>query len=301
MLGILKRLIAGASALRLEGAMLTDVGCVREDNEDSIAFVKAGGGKDRRNEVLVVVADGMGGHAAGEVASAMAVDLVRQIFFRSNGAIPKRLANALASANRAIFDHAADDPHLRGMGTTCTVIAFDGARIFLGHVGDSRAYLLRKGKLHQLSQDHTLVARMVREGLLTPAQARTHPQSNVITQSVGAKPEITPDVWRTGVRIALDDRLVVCSDGLHGVVSDDCICQIAAGPDPRAAARDLIAAARAGGGPDNISVGVFVAAPVNEPANASERGAERGRTRPFDRLVKTRSEPPPSLIARGSK
>ena len=290
MFGFLKRLHSGAPSLRLDGAMLTDVGSVRQGNEDSIAFVTAGSGE--RGESLVVVADGMGGHAAGEVASAMAVDAVRQVFFGSKGSIPARLAKALSSANRAIFDLAADDPQRQGMGTTCTVIAFDGARIFLGHVGDSRAYLLRKGQLNQLSQDHTLVARMLREGLLTPAQAKSHPQSNVITQCVGTKPAIEPDVWRKGLKIARGDRLVVCSDGLHGVVGDARICQIAAGANPREAAQELIAAAIAGGGPDNISVGVFLAVSSNEPAKVLARDASRSRTRPVDRLVEAHSEPP---------
>ncbi len=293
MFGFLKKLIAGAQSMRLEGAMLTDVGSVRQGNEDRIAFVTAGGGKDSgRNEALVVVADGMGGHAAGEVASAMAVDVVRQVFFGTKGSIPGRLAQALSSANRAIFDLAANDPQRQGMGTTCTVIAFDGARIFLGHVGDSRAYLLRKGKLHQLSQDHTLVARMLREGLLTPAQARTHPQGNVITQAVGTKPAIEPDIWRKGMKIANGDRLVVCSDGLHGVVGDVRISEIAGGADPREATQELIAAALAGGGPDNISVGVFRAASSNGGAVVTARTAACNRTRPVDRLMEAHSEPP---------
>jgi protein phosphatase len=179
-----------------------------------------------------------------------------------------------------------------GAWATCTIIAFDGARIFLGHVGDSRAYLLRNGNLQQLSQDHTLVARMLRAGLLTPDEARTHPQSNVITQSVGARPAIKPDVWRKGLKVARGDRLVVCSDGLHGVVGDDRIKQIAAGAEPRAAAQELIAAARAGGGPDNISVGVFVAAPSSAPATAPECAAVGNRTRPVDRMIEARSHSP---------
>jgi protein phosphatase len=117
MFGFFKRLTAGMADLRLVGAILTDVGCVRDGNEDHIAFVTAARGKEwKRNEALVVVADGMGGHAAGEVASAMAVDVVRQVFFGSKGSIPTRLDKALAGANRAIYDVAANDPQRRGMG-----------------------------------------------------------------------------------------------------------------------------------------------------------------------------------------
>ena len=292
MFEILKRLFSGAPDLRLEGAILTDIGCVRAGNEDSIAFVTAGVGKTKeQDEALVVVADGMGGHAAGEVASAMAVDIVRQVFFTAKGTIPFRLAKALSAANSAIFELAANEPERRGMGTTCTAVAFDGARIFLGHVGDSRAYLLRKGKLDQLTNDHTLVARMVREGLLTPEQATTHPQSNVITQSVGTKPANEPDIWRKGLKLAGGDLLVICSDGLHGVVSDEKIQKLAANADPRQAAQDLIAAARAGGGPDNISVGVFRATAAAERKAVPERDVTRSQTRPLDRPLDLQVEP----------
>jgi len=295
MFGGLKRLLTRAPDLRLEGALLTDVGCIREGNEDSVAFATAGGG-----EALVVVADGMGGHAAGEVASAMAVDVVRQVFFGSRGSIPTRLMQALARANRAIFDFGARDRQRQGMGTTCTVVAFDGAQIFLAHVGDSRAYLLRNGKLQQLSEDHTLVARMLREGLLTAAEAANHPQGNVITKAVGTKPDIEPDVWRKGVKILEGDRLVVCSDGLHGVVDEDRIREIVCGADPRTAAQALIAAARAAGAPDNVSVGVYVAAPANAPAKAGQLERSCEDTRPLDRWDGPEGDPPTQLLARGS-
>jgi len=148
--------------------MRTDPGLVREQNEDAVAWITP---QDKNVAAsygsLALVADGMGGHAAGEVASQLAADVIRRVYYDLKGAPSKVLAMAFSAANRAIIDYAAEHPECKGMGTTCTALAFRDGNAWLAHVGDSRAYLLRKGKLMQLSEDQTLVAKMVRKGSIT--------------------------------------------------------------------------------------------------------------------------------------
>ena len=134
----------------------------------------------------------MGGHAAGEVASALAADVIRRLYYDLDGAIPQVLADAFAAANRAILEYAAEHPECRGMGTTCTVLAFRDDKAWLAHIGDSRAYLLRDRKLHQLSEDQTLVAKLVSEGALTQERGRHSPMHNVILQALGTTAKIKP-------------------------------------------------------------------------------------------------------------
>src|ERR1700733_15491524 len=149
-------------AMQIIGALRTDPGLVRELNEDTVAWVTPQDKAiaDSRGS-LAMVADGMGGHAAGEVASALAADVIRRVYYDLKGPAPKVLAMAFSEANRAIMDYAAEHPECKGMGTTCTAVAFRDDKAWLGHVGDSRAYLLRKDRLMQLTEDQTLVAKMV--------------------------------------------------------------------------------------------------------------------------------------------
>src|SRR5271168_537115 len=152
-------------AMQIIGAMRTDPGLVRELNEDTVVWAtpQDKAVADSRGS-LALVADGMGGHAAGEVASALAADVVRRLYYDLDGSIPQVLANAFAAANRAIIEYAQEHPECRGMGTTCTVLAFRDSQAWLAHIGDSRAYLLRDRHLVQLSEDQTLVAKLVSEG-----------------------------------------------------------------------------------------------------------------------------------------
>src|SRR5262249_5219464 len=244
--------------LRLDGAMLTDVGAVRPHNEDAVAFVvpapsATGSGQDS----LALVADGMGGHAAGEVASALAAEVIRRVFYERKGDPREALAAAFAAANKAVFDYAQSHPECAGMGTTCTALAVRGDTAWLAHVGDSRAYLLRGTKLTQLSEDHTLVAKMVREGVLTEEEARQGEHQNLILQALGTGEKIEPDVWSEGLPLAASDILILCSDGLYNLVADDKIADLAGRLPPLEACRSLIQSAIAAGGDDNISVGVF--------------------------------------------
>ncbi|MBV9982347.1 protein phosphatase 2C domain-containing protein, partial [Bradyrhizobium sp.] len=251
--------------LRFDAAMLSNVGVVRALNEDVVLYATAPeGDAGEKRGTLALVADGMGGHAAGEVASALAAEVVRRVFYELDGPPSTVLTSAFAAANRAILDWARNHPECSGMGTTCTAMALTEREAWLAHIGDSRAYLLRSGSLTQLSEDQTLVATLVREGRLSKEEAEHSPVSNVITQALGMGPEIEPIIWQKPLTLLADDVIVLCSDGLSGAVPDAEIGDIAGRLPPGEACEALIAAANAAGGHDNISVGVVRVAVENE-------------------------------------
>jgi protein phosphatase len=259
------------AALHIIGAMRTDVGLVRTLNEDSVVWVTPGD-QDvaTRRGSLALVADGMGGHAAGEVASAIAADVVREIYYDLDGPVPDVLGSAFAVAHRAILEYAEAHPECKGMGTTCTVLAFRDQQAWLGHIGDSRAYLLRDRSLTQLSRDQTLVAKLVSEGTLTQQEADQSPMHNVILQALGASPQIKPMIAAKGIKLHPGDVLILCSDGVSNMVSDDRIAEIAARLPPQEACDALIEAALAAGGHDNASLGVFSVTDGTEARRAPE-------------------------------
>jgi protein phosphatase len=277
-----------SSRLCFDAAMLSNVGAVRALNEDVVLYASAPeSGTAAKRGTLALVADGMGGHAAGEVASALAAEVVRRVFYELEGSVSTVLASAFAAANRAILDWAAHHTECSGMGTTCTVLALTDREAWLAHIGDSRAYLLRDGSLTQLSEDQTLVANLVREGKITKEEAEHSPVSNVILQALGMGPEIAPIIWNRPLGLLADDVIVLCSDGLSGAVSDAVIGEIAGRLPPGEACEALIAAALAAGGHDNISVGVLKVAAETEPATPSGQTTRRmravaGATRRFD-------------------
>lgn len=204
---------------------------------------------------LWAVADGVGGYEAGDVASKMAVDIlaanVRSAWERG-GAPAVFLGQAIRSINEAILAES-DRRGADGMGTTLTTVAFDGEYLYLGHTGDTRAYLIRGGNIRQLTDDHSLVGELMRKGTLTESEAMQHPQRNVITHALGLEPEARIDVAKE--RAESGDRVVVCSDGLTGLVSADEIMNVVlAGTGPDAAARELVEMSNSRGGYDNITV-----------------------------------------------
>lgn len=282
-----------ASPVRLhfDAAMLTDVGAVRTLNEDVIVYAtgpESEGTPDRG--ALALVADGMGGHAAGEVASALAAEIVRRAFYEVDGPVPVVLESAFSAANRAILDWAAAHPECAGMGTTCTALALRDNAAWLAHIGDSRAYLLRDGSLQQLSDDQTLVAGLVREGKLTKEEAAHSPVSNVIVQALGMGPDIAPVIWNDPLTLVAGDILILCSDGLSGMVSDAVIADLAGRSPASEACQALVDAALAAGGQDNVSVGVLRVTD-KEPASAS--GPTTRQMRVPDDVASTRQIPLP--------
>jgi len=205
---------------------------------------------------IFVVADGMGGHAAGEVASDMAVRAVARELGSLRGLddndVAERMRNAIQTANGAIFERTLSEHDKRGMGTTVTSLALFGGRFLIGQVGDSRGYLLREGKLAQLTKDHSYVQEQVDAGYLTPEQARTHPYSNVITRCVGANSDVIPDIYVGTVRPS--DLFLLASDGLTGMLEDHELEQIlVSGEMPQHQVDALIDEANRHGGLDNIT------------------------------------------------
>jgi serine/threonine protein phosphatase PrpC len=242
-----------AKQLRLEVADLTDVGRKREINEDSVTLVVP---KDARmmehKGALFIVADGMGGHAAGEVASEMAVELIRDRYYADpNSDAVESLTRALKEANEAIFRRANELAGRAGMGTTCVAAVLKGAVAYVMNVGDSRAYLVRNGLMKLVTQDHSWVAEQVRAGMLTEDQARVHVHRHVITRALGTQSDVEPDVFIEPLQEG--DSLLLCSDGLSGYVSDLDISAMVNSPDPQASVHALIDRANEHGGPDNIT------------------------------------------------
>lgn len=211
---------------------------------------------------MIAVADGMGGAAAGEVASKIAIEALdetvrRYVHERQDGhdvvGVETLLEKGIRLANRRVHVAALGQQGSRGMGTTLTCIAFENGEAYVGHVGDSRAWLVREPTIYQLTKDHSWVEEQVEKGVLTEAEARTHELRNLITRALGTRPQVAPDT----ARLALEpgDVLMVASDGLHGVVDTDEILEaVRRSPDPQTAVDGLIALANDRGGPDNVTV-----------------------------------------------
>lgn len=239
--------LKGAGLPSIAGA--THVGVVRRINQDAFGLFDDPG----RGETLLVVADGLGGHRGGEVASRMAVDLLGQLFGAGMEAPATRLARAIEEANRQIHDAARVDYTLEGMGTTvvCLLLARDGAG-HVAHVGDSRLYRLRSGSFEALTEDHSLVATLVREGVLQPDEARVDPRKNQILRALGVRKEVEVDVAPVDPRPG--DSYLLCTDGLHGLLEDAAIRELALEhADPELAVEHMIAAANRAGGTDNVT------------------------------------------------
>lgn len=259
----------------------TDVGRLRDHNEDSLWAEKPEDTSIRHAKgVLLIVADGMGGHAAGELASKIAITtLVHEYYAAPPGDIPHALLQAINLANQAIYDEAARDQSKRGMGTTCVATVIRDDLCYVLNVGDSRLYRLRQGRLEQLTQDHSWVMEQVRAGILTAAEAATHPYKNIVTRSLGPSPHVEPDLAQ--YELEAGDVLLLCSDGLDVTMADEQIRQVLeANPTPQSAADELVRQANNNGGPDNISVIVVRIEHVS--AGTGESRVEHGsNTNPF--------------------
>jgi protein phosphatase len=247
--------------VRVEAGVATDIGRVRERNEDSFLV----------EPPLYAIADGMGGHRGGAVASELALEKVEEL----SRAGKATLTDMVRSANRAVFERSMSDRRVTGMGTTLTAMQVDDDGAHLAHVGDSRAYLLRAGAFRQLTDDHTLVNRMVKAGEITREEADVHPHRNVLTRVVGTEPEVDVDV--NDIPVMDGDRILICSDGLTNMVSEDQIQAILeATPTPGETADRLIKAANRAGGIDNITVVVLHVLEGDDDAASGTEGS-RGK------------------------
>ncbi len=243
--------------MRITSCGITDVGVKRTNNEDNYLI---------NDELwLYVVCDGMGGHAGGEFASAIAVNTVEEVLSgpaatpeleaaRADGDVEfarERVRYAVRLAGKRIFEKALAEPDYHGMGTTCLVLLLDRNNAFLAHVGDSRAYLVREGRIEQLTEDHSLVNERIRAGLLTPDQAKTHKLKNVITRSLGYLEDVEVDIQVRALRRG--DKFLLCSDGLSNLVEPADIGEAARAGSPQEACRHLVQLACERGGDDNIT------------------------------------------------
>jgi serine/threonine protein phosphatase PrpC len=231
----------------------TDVGKVRDHNEDFVLIPVPGEAERMAKGQLFIVADGMGGYQAGEVASEMAARTVAQQYYADPSQDPSaRLRNAVQSANAEVHRQAQSNTAHIGMGTTIVAAALVGRKAFIASVGDSRAYVIHNGKLDQITQDHSFVGEQVRAGILTKEQARSHPQRNVITRALGSQPAVSVDTFSG--ELTEGDSLVLCTDGLSGHVPDDGIRDTVLQNPPDQAVQKLIQMAKDDGGTDNITV-----------------------------------------------
>jgi PPM family protein phosphatase len=237
------------SATRLSYAGVTEAGRVRSINQDSY-FVG-----EMETGYVAVVADGMGGHKTGEVASQKAVETIRQELSEASSHPPGALAKAVQAANLEIFDFASLHPEHQGMGTTLTTVFIDDQVGLVGHVGDSRAYLIRGTDIRQLTFDHSWVAEQVRQGVITQDEARRHRLRNVITNALGSTQEVKLDLLYFEVQQG--DKLLLCSDGVSMLLTEDVMKDIVARHAPEEAAKQLIAEANRRGSPDNITAVVL--------------------------------------------
>ncbi len=233
-------------------AARTHIGNVRASNQDALLVLPGVYG-------VYGVADGMGGHKAGDVASKMAVSVVERLL-RNQAPSPKLLQSAIEEANALIYEEQLNNPDYSGMGTTMTLIWEDDDRVLLGHVGDSRAYRVRKKSISQVSQDHSMVAEMVRKGLITEEEARVHPYRNIITRALGTAETIEVDVEELDKKPG--DLYLLCSDGLSEYIRDEeMLYLLRKHPSLEEAADVLLNLALEGGGRDNISVVLAEVAP----------------------------------------
>lgn len=261
--------------MNIHRAAKSDVGMKRSNNQDYMGF------RDPDDEAgwqqkgsLSIVADGMGGHAGGEVASRIAVDTILQEYVGSDSKdVEPTLVSAVHKANQRIFERAQDDPELRGMGTTCVALVLRDNLAYFAHVGDSRAYLIRDGQISQVTRDHSLVNQLIDRGDITPEEAENHPDKNVITRSLGIKPSLEVDTVESPHEVLPGDAYLLCSDGLSGLVSDEEMLEAVTQYGPDEAAELLIDLANERGGPDNITVQIVTILAEGESIAPPRRGA----------------------------
>jgi len=248
----------GIALLTVNGAALTDAGPVRPANQDSVAMVLP---EDLRQlaerGVLAVVADGMGGHEGGEVASGIAAARVAETYYAEPGLPQDALLKAFEVANREIYETARADKRLIGMGTTCTAVAVVNGLAYSAHVGDSRLYLIREGRIYRMTEDHSATMEMVRHGMLTLAEARSHDERNVILKAMGTRPDLDTAHWSAPFPAREGDRLLLCSDGLYERIEDQELADITSTRTPLDACRELIRLAVERQSSDNVSAVVL--------------------------------------------
>jgi serine/threonine protein phosphatase PrpC len=240
----------------MEVAILSDIGRVRENNEDSYLYWEAEGDEEfRRKGRLAVIADGMGGYDGGQEASRLAVETVRAVygkFFHEDA--QAALMEGFSAAHQRIQSYAEEHPEFHGMGTTCTALAVLERQLYFAHVGDSRLYLVRDSEISRLTRDHSYVGRLVESGIVRSEDAETHPQRHILTAALGSGAGVAADVSQQALSLEDGDSLVLCTDGLWGLVNEREVASVIHENSPGDACRELVKMALQRGGPDNITV-----------------------------------------------
>jgi PPM family protein phosphatase len=243
----------------VEVASLSDVGLQRENNEDSCLYWEPRDEKEFAHKGrLAVVADGMGGYDGGQEASRLAVETVREVYdkgFRDNP--QSTLIEAFVSAHERIRGYAAQHPQFHGMGTTCTALAMVGRQLYFAHIGDSRLYRVRGTEISRLTRDHTYVGRLVESGIVRAEDAESHPQRHILTSALGSGVEIAADFSQQAQSLEDGDVLILCTDGLWGLVSEQDLAREVRTNAPAASCAALVQMALENGAPDNITVQVL--------------------------------------------
>ena len=241
----------------VKAVVLSDLGNIRTNNEDVGMFYRiAEEDITREKGYLLIVADGMGGHKAGEVASKMATEIISQEYFKKNGngSIEKALYKAFSTANRKIYELASSQKAYHGMGTTCSAFVVTGDAVYFAHVGDSRGYFLKNNLITRITEDHTYVQELVNKGEITAKEADTHPKRNILTNAMGTKPDLRIDTGKCTYSFEKDDRLMLCSDGLYDYIHENELADILSNKSLQEAAEYMIREAKKRGGHDNITV-----------------------------------------------
>jgi PPM family protein phosphatase len=262
----------------VKAVVLSDLGNIRTNNEDVGMFYRiADENITREKGYLLIVADGMGGHKAGEVASKMATEIISQEYFKQNGngGIEKNLFKAFAAANKRIFDLASSQKVYHGMGTTCTAFVIAGETVYYAHVGDSRGYFLKNNLITRVTEDHTYVQELVNKGEISSKEADIHPKRNILTNAMGTKPDLRIDTGKCAWSLEKNDKLMLCSDGLYDYINETELAGILSSRSLQEAAEYMIQESKKRGGHDNITV--VLAEKTEVPTETTAR-----ETRDFD-------------------
>ncbi len=243
----------------VELAGLSDVGCQRSNNEDRYSYWEpAEDPQFLTKGRLAIVADGMGGYEGGQDASRIAAEAIEEIYSNSAEGDPRAwLLAGFQAAHSRIIDHAVKYPDLHGMGTTCTAIALIEHKLYFAHVGDSRLYLVRDSSISRLTHDHSYVTRLVDNGIIRAEDAESHPQRHILTAALGAGNSVVPDSPVEPISLETGDVLILCTDGMWGLLSDHEILDLARGKNVEEISQSLVEAAKKRGGPDNITVQIL--------------------------------------------
>ncbi len=243
----------------VEVASLSDVGCQRENNEDALSYWEPQSDEAfQQKGRLALVADGMGGYEGGQEASRLAIEAIQDVYDHDPAGDPRTsLLKGFQEAHARIRRYAEAHPELHGMGTTCTALALNDYRLYVAHIGDSRLYLIRGGAISRLTRDHSYVGRLVESGVLDSNEAERHPQRHILTAALGAGSTITPDSPAQPLSLESGDVLVLCTDGLWGLLTEEEIKSSVAGKTAAEICDHLVDTAKRRGGPDNITLQVL--------------------------------------------